>query len=80
MKPIIVRHQDEDGTEWFEILDDRYRQMVRQPDKERRSGYVGTEKITKFSEDELRAELSQQFDLDDVAIAHLIDDTRRSAV
>ena len=66
--PRVIKHQDDDGQEWFEIADERYLSLERDPEKEDGAGYFGTEIILKFNRDGVHGELKTHWGLDDAVM------------
>jgi hypothetical protein len=73
-KPAVMRIRQD--PEVFRIVDARYMQMVRDPAKVLRAGYIGTESWVTFDEAALRSELRATFAFSDAEVNAAINHAR----
>ena len=74
--PYVIKHQDDDGTEWFEICHTRYFRLARDPAQEHLRGYMGSQVIQKFSADGVANELTTHFAIEAATIQQMLEKAR----
>jgi hypothetical protein len=77
--PAVLMQRLPDGTEAFEIVHERYRELVRNPERAGRPGHIATEIHHLLNERTTRDELRDHFELDERTITAMIERARAYA-